>query len=247
MYVHRQAARNAVDGESGQSKSSEIVQLLQRRILMGDIPVGSWLRHGMLAEEFGTSRTPVREALHVLSARGIVTIVRNRGVRVDGHSSRDIRELGEVSSELEGLAAELAAARIDDSQLERLHAAWQGFREAIEEFIDRPSKDRNMDVATRWVDANDEFHSTVLEASGNHPLIETIADIHRRYPPQNTLYAVYAGNTRLLRKNLDEHDGIANAIRRHDESAARRLMTGHIRGAVEDTVRWAEDNGLVRE
>lgn len=230
----------------GPNKSNEIVEVLQRRILTGDIPVGSWLRHEALAEEFGTSRTPVREALHILNAQGIVTIVRNRGARVNGHSSRDIRELGEVSSELEGFAAELAAERIDDTQLEQMHKAWRGFREAIQEFVDRPSKDRNMDIAAHWVAANHEFHDVIVEASGNRHLLETITDIRRRLP-QNSLYAAYAGNSRLLRKNLDEHDAIADAIARHDGPTARRLMTAHIRAAVEDTARWAEDNGLVRE
>ena len=88
--------------------SERVVEELQRRILNGQIPVGSWLRHSTIAEEFGVSRTPVREALRVLHAQGIVTIVRNRGARVNGHSGRDVRELGEVRAALEGLAAELA-------------------------------------------------------------------------------------------------------------------------------------------
>jgi DNA-binding GntR family transcriptional regulator len=226
--------------------SAEIAQVLQRRILLGEIPVGSWLRHEALAEEFGTSRTPVREALHVLNAQGIVTIMRNRGAQVNGHSSRDIRELGEVRSELEGFAAELAAERISDEKLERLLGAWRGFQDAIEAFVDLPTKERDERTAARWVEANDEFHSVILEAAGNRQLSESITDIHHRLP-RNSSYAAYAGHSRLLQRNLDEHDAIAKAIARHDGVAARRLMTAHIRGAVEATVRWMEDNALVRE
>ena len=115
----------------GGALSDRLVVELQRRILLGEVPVGSWLRHGTIAEEFGVSRTPVREALRVLQSQGIVTIVQNRGARVNGHSGRDIRELGEVRAELEGLAAELAADRIDDRQLDLMQNAWRGFEDAI--------------------------------------------------------------------------------------------------------------------
>lgn len=229
-----------------QGRAEEIVQALQRRILTGEVPIGSWLRHEALAEEFGTSRTPVREALHVLNARGIVRIERHRGAQVAGHSARDIRDLGEVRAELEGFAAELAADRIDDDQLERMRGAWAGFRSAIEEFVDRPVEDRTAETAAAWVDANNVFHTVITEASGNRQLLLSIADIHRRLP-QNISFAAYAGKSRLLRRNLDEHDEVADAITRHDSRAARKAMAAHIRNAVEATARWAEDHGLVRD
>lgn len=240
---------------SGESaRAEEIVQVLQRRILTGEVPVGSWLRHEALAAEFGTSRTPVREALHVLNSRGIVTIVRNRGARVDGHSSRDLRELGEVRAELEGYAAELAAERIGDDQLERLRGAWREFRAAIEDPAPAEQEDpapaeqedqAPAEQAAAWAEANGVFHNVIIEAAGNRQLALSLADIHRRLP-QNTSYAAYAGNVRSLRRNLAEHDEIAAAIARRDGAAARRMMTAHIRDAVEATNRWAEDNGLVR-
>jgi DNA-binding GntR family transcriptional regulator len=238
--------RQADPGGSARGRADEIVEVLQRRILMGEIAVGSWLRHEALAEEFRTSRTPVREALRILDAQGIVSIIRNRGARVDGHSSRDLRELGEVRAELEGFAAQLAAERIEDAQLERLRGAWQGFRTAIDEFLDLTPAERAVQTAPAWVEANGLFHTIIAEASGNRQLVQTIGDIHRRLP-QNTSFAAYAGRIRLLQHNLAEHDEIAQAIADGDGAAARRAMTAHIRNAVEATSRWAEDNGLVRE
>ncbi|GAA5118853.1 GntR family transcriptional regulator [Pseudonocardia adelaidensis] len=230
----------------GRTSSVAIAQALQRRILTGEIAVGSWLRHEALAAEFGISRTPIREALHVLQARGIVTIVRNRGARVNGHSSRDIRELGEVRSELEGFAAQLAAERITDEQLEQLRGSWRGFRDAIEEFVQKPSQERDAETAARWVAANDEFHNLILEASGNRQLRVSIQEIHHRLPP-NSSYLAYSGRERLLRQNLAEHDKIAEAIGRNDGATARRLMTAHIRRAVMATVDWMEGKGLLRD
>lgn len=63
--------------------ADRIVAVLQHKILSGKIPVGAWLRHSALAEEFGVSRTPVREALRILASQGIVTIRPNSGARVD--------------------------------------------------------------------------------------------------------------------------------------------------------------------
>lgn len=240
-------ASRATHRDSGESnKVNQIVEALQRRILTGDIAVGSWLRHEALAEEFGTSRTPVREAIQILNSHGIVTIVRNRGARVNGHSSRDIKDLGEVRAELEGFAAELAAERINDEQLERLYAAWRGFKEALADVFDHPTQEGDAQAAARWGDANDEFHNVIVEASGNRQLIDTIADIHRRYP-KNTSYVAFAGNSRLLDRNLDEHHEITDAIARNDGTSARRLMTAHLRASSAATARWAEDRDHARQ
>lgn len=226
-------AHVADDGDL--AKSDEIVLALQRRILLGEQPVGSWLRHAALAEEFGTSRTPVREALRVLHAQGIVTIVKNRGARVNGHSSRDIRELGELRAELEGFAAFLAAQRISDEQIERMHAAWRNF----DPTPGAPDRGR------RWAEANDAFHSVIVEASGNRQLAQSLRDIHSRLPA-NISYAAYDGNTRLLQRNLAEHEAIADAITDGKDTQARELMAQHVRSSLDATIRWAEEHDLFR-
>ena len=104
---------------------------IQQRIMSGAIPFGSWLRQETLASEFGVSRTPVREALRKLEARGLVALVPQRGAVVRGPTTREIREAYQVRAELEGLAAELAAARIDDDELRRLREAEELFRRSV--------------------------------------------------------------------------------------------------------------------
>lgn len=229
------------DDDADVALSDRLVEELQRRIFSGDLPVGSWLRHAALADEFGVSRTPVREALRILGAQGIVTIVPNRGARVNGHSGRDIRELGAVRAELEGLAAELAAQRIDDDELTRLQSAWQSYDLAV---ADRPPATGNEadyeQARALWATANDEFHSVILEASGNRQLALSIAEVSRRLP-RNSAFSAYAGNSRLLRQNSDEHKAIAEAIANGDAKRARAAMTRHIRSSAEAMARWAED------
>src|SRR3954454_17732051 len=89
---------------------------LQARVLSGEFPSGTRLRQETLAEEFGVSRTPVREALRKLQATGLVELQPNRGALVRGLSLREIRDAYEVRAELEALAAELAAERIRRDQ-----------------------------------------------------------------------------------------------------------------------------------
>ena len=225
--------------------SEGLVEELQRRIITGQIPVGTWLRHSAVAEEFGTSRTPVREALRILHAQGIVTIVQNRGARVNGHSGRDIRDIGQVRAELEGLAAELAATRMDDERQERMILAVRDFEAAIEDY--KVDRDRMFkpEAAQRWREANEAFHSSIVAASGNPQIVASIASLSRRLP-RNLSYSAYAGNTRALIQNLREHDAVAQAITGKDGRAARRLMIRHVVASMEATARWTEHNNTLR-
>lgn len=211
--------------------ADRIVAVLQRRILSGEIPVGTWLRHGALAEEFGVSRTPVREALRILASQNIVTIRPNSGARVDGQSGRVIREIGQVRAELEGLAAELACELISDEQLDRLTGSWREFQQRM--------KESREDLSEIWAQSNDAFHSVILEASGNRQLAITIGELRKRLP-HNLSFAAYSGNSRLIARNLAEHEAIARAILEQDAAVARRLMVEHIRSSIDATARWVE-------
>jgi len=229
----------------GSAKSDRVVVELQRRILVGEIPIGTWLRHGAIAEEFGVSRTPVREALRVLQAQGIVTIARNRGARVNGHSGRDIRELGEVRAELEGLAAELAADRIDNRQMDVMNKAWLSFETTIRDLA-TTGPEPTPAAGAQWAEANQMFHGAIIEASGNFQLMLSIDDLGRRLP-RNASYTVYGRNSRLLQQNVDEHRAVADAIVRRDGAGAREAMRAHIVSSAESMARWAEDNARLRE
>ncbi|WP_024934384.1 GntR family transcriptional regulator [Actinomadura welshii] len=223
--------------ESDTSLVDQLVDELQRRIFNGELGVGTWLRHAALAEEFGVSRTPVREALRVLAAQGIVTIAQNRGARVNGHSARDIRDLGSVRAQLEGFASELAADHISDAQLARMHAACKRFTQDIA----RPDAEAGSQApAVRWAEANQAFHSVILEASGNRQLALSLADINRRLP-RNSAYAAYSGSSRLLQQNAREHQAIADAIANGDGRRARGAMVKHINSSAEAMARWIED------
>lgn len=222
------------------SLSDRLVDELQRRILSGAIPVGSWLRHNNIAAEFGISRTPVREALRVLGSRGIVTIVQNRGARVNGHSATEIRELGQVRAELEGFAAERAVQWINDDQLAEMQDALDRFAVAMDDYAVDPAQSRTPGANTRWAETNECFHGSILRGSGNRQLLLSIEDISRRLP-RNSNYPVYAGNSRLLQHNFAEHQAVADAIIAGNAKKARTAMVKHIRSSTESLARFIED------
>jgi DNA-binding GntR family transcriptional regulator len=206
---------------------------IQARVLSGATPVGTRLRQEALADEFGVSRTPVREALRQLQASGLVELLPNRGAVVRGPSAREIREAYEVRAELEGLAAELAAERISDRDLRRLQEAQRLFQDAVETLIARrarrrePWKDESL-----WVQANDLFHQAILDASANARLADTIADLHRSFP-RNLTWAALSRSSRLLEENVEQHQAVLDAIERRDPAEARRSMVEHVRSAGE--------------
>jgi DNA-binding GntR family transcriptional regulator len=215
--------------DGGQALVDQLAATIRSRVLSGEIAVGSRLRQEPLAAEFGVSRTPIREALRQLQANGLVDLQPNRGAVVRGPSVREIREAYEVRAELEGLAAELAAARIRDAQLRDLQKAERLFRRSLSGLRSERRRDGSS-TDGEWMRANDLFHRVIQEAAGNERLIALVEDLHRNFP-RNLTWAALSGSSALLEQNVEEHRGILEAIERHDGQTARKRMIGHVRHA----------------
>jgi DNA-binding GntR family transcriptional regulator len=219
-----------------------LASTIQARVLNGEIVRGTRLPQEALAAEFGVSRTPVREALRKLQASGVVEVLPNRGAVVRGPSAREIRESYEVRRELEGLAAELATARMGDADLLRLREAEELFRRSVSQLIagQRHGRDASpWDEHDAWVHANDLFHDTIVEAAGNRRLAEVLGDLRRSFPRELTWSALSA-NSRRLEDDVLQHGAILDAIVRRDAAEARDRMVAHIRTAGELVVHYFE-------
>jgi DNA-binding GntR family transcriptional regulator len=211
----------------------QLAATIRTRVLSGEIAVGERLPQERLAAEFGVSRTPIREALRKLQAAGIVEVQPNRGAIVRGSTAREIREAYEVRAELEGLAAELAATRIQDGQLQELHAAQRLFGRSIARLVARGVDERSADDANgEWTRANDLFHSVIQDAAGNERLAGIVGELHRSFP-RGLTWAALRRSSRLLEQNVEEHHAILEAIERRDAEEARRSMVAHVRHAGE--------------
>jgi DNA-binding GntR family transcriptional regulator len=206
---------------------------LQARMVSGELVSGTRLRQEALAEEFGVSRTPIREALRKLQASGLVELQPNRGALVRGPSSREIRDAYEVRAELEGLAAELAAERIQQAQVDGLHEAQSEFRETLARMMRVRSDGAGVvpdEEIERWRHANDRFHQLIQDAAANDVLVATLVHLHRSFPRDLTRIVLGESAT-LLAENVHEHEGILDAIEHRNAAAARKKMIKHVRHA----------------
>jgi DNA-binding GntR family transcriptional regulator len=206
---------------------------LQARMVSGELVSGTRLRQEALAEEFGVSRTPIREALRKLQASGLVELQPNRGALVRGPSSREIRDAYEVRAELEGLAAELAAERIQQAQVDGLHEAQSEFRETLARMMRVRSDGAGVvpdEEIERWRHANDRFHQLIQDAAANDVLVATLVHLHRSFPRDLTRIVLGESAT-LLAENVHEHEGILEAIEHRNAATARKRMIKHVRHA----------------
>jgi DNA-binding GntR family transcriptional regulator len=210
-------------GGSHRPLRDKVVGELRRRIVDGVYEPGDRLTEERLAEDFGVSRNPVREAIRVLEAEGFLTAQPRRGAVVASMSAEDLEDLFDVRGALEVLAARLAAERIDPSGaavLDRLLARARTTR-------------RVADLAA----LNTRFHDTVSTMSGNTLLTGMMEPLHGR------LQWVYRQSVEArAAKSWAEHRELATAIRAGDAEAAAAAARAHVTAARQSALAVA--NGI---
>lgn len=231
---------------SSEQLVSNLADRIIAKIVAGEYPPGSRLRQEVLAEEFSVSRTPIREALRHLEAKGVIHHRPNQGAIVLAPNARDIREIYQVRAELEGLAVSLAVEWITDEQVERMHRAQKRFAETVDKLIAarKSNVKAHLKSVPNWVEANDEFHGVVIEASGNRRLKQVIQDLHVGFT-RNIMLSALTMDGRRMRENVSQHEEILSAITRHVEIEARKAMTHHILRSGELVVWWLESQGTL--
>jgi DNA-binding GntR family transcriptional regulator len=202
--------------------------VIENAIIAGELPPGTVLRQEQLSERFAVSRTPVREALRQLTALGIVDFVPNRGVRVRELSRADLREAFLVRAELEGLAAELAAPRLSESDHGALADAERRFADLTHAVLQTSGTgDVDPTVLSDWFHANERFHDTILRAAGS-PLLERMAKSVRRVFHAQAVWAISPEISQLYEENLLQHRAIREALAAGSPRGARALVSEHV-------------------
>lgn len=206
--------QNGRSGAPGETLADRIRRALEADISSGRLEPGSKLDEQELAEQFGVSRTPVREAFRLLAASHLVELRGRQGAVVRTISAQSLIEMFQVMAELEGLCARLAARRANPAQLGRI--------EAIHKRLEDVSASGDVDL---FYDVNQEFHEAVYEASCNGFL----ADQTRRLRNQVAAYRRRVTHRpSRIPKTLKEHGEVIAAIRTHDDEAAQRAMRDHV-------------------
>jgi DNA-binding GntR family transcriptional regulator len=210
------------------TKADEIAVAIEAAIASGDIPADTVLRQGRLAAQFGVSRTPIREALRLLAAEGLVSFSPNRGVRVRAVGAGELTEAFRIRAELEGLAAELATARIGVDELAQLERAESRYAELTHTLIESPSAADRSTIAVDWLRANDEFHRIIVRAAGS-PMLERVVDTVRRQFSGQVLWETDgAALGRIVDPGLLEHRLVREAMLAGAPDAARDVMRRHV-------------------
>jgi DNA-binding GntR family transcriptional regulator len=192
----------------------QVAEQLRTRIYAHALAPGAWIDEQSLADEFGISRTPMREALKVLAAEGLVILKPRRGCYVAQMSERDLDEIFPVLALLEGRVAEEAIQRLTDADSARL--------EAIHAELERHGA---VNDANHFFESNQAFHNALQELAGNRWLSQMIDDTRK------FLKLTRRDSLRLdgrIHQSLLEHRDIMAALRTRDAAAAARCMHNHI-------------------
>ncbi|MDQ0394365.1 GntR family transcriptional regulator [Labrys monachus] len=199
---------------SAASHANEIVAKLEAEILQGRLPPGTKLDERALAERFGVSRTPVREALHRLSASGLVGLGGRQGAQIVRLQVSDLLDAFFVVAELEGMAARLAARRIRPEEREVLRA--------LHEECARHCADGDEEA---FFLANTDFHSAIIKASRNRILQDQLRNARLLVAPYR-YYATFRPGRMV--SSIPEHEEIMTAIFQGDGAKAASLMSAHV-------------------
>jgi DNA-binding GntR family transcriptional regulator len=188
---------------------------LRTLIIEGELAPGSKLNERELSERLGVSRTPLREAFRMLAADGLLVQLPNRGAQVVAMSRDDVRDAFEVMAALEGLAGELAAARITDAEVEGLRAL-QAEMDAAHAASDLPAYYR----------VNREIHDRLNAIAANPVLANTYRALNAR------LHALrFRSNLNQMKWDaaVAEHRSMIAALAARDGAALRDLLIRHLR------------------
>ncbi len=194
-----------------------VADTLRERILAGEFAPGERLAEERLSAEMGVSRMPVREALRMLAAEGVVTILPRRGASVTAYTPAQVQELVEVRATLESLNAKLAARRKDPQQIAELQRVLAAGTKITEK----------TDLATIQ-ENNARFHEA-LEAIGANSVLSSIV---RSLRDRTALIFARQSRSRV-RENWKEHAGIVRAVIAGDAELAALLAERHVYNAAE--------------
>ena len=210
---------DAVSKSADEGRSTTF-ERLRRLILEGEYGPDERLVEEQLAERLGVSRTPVRQALTMLEAEGLVEISPNRGATVCSFGVKEVWDIYDLRAVLEGYAARRAGERIEPIELDRLHKlAYE-----MEGLASQPSSDHE-DEIRRLVAANREFHDIVVFASRNKRLgllIRPTVEI----PLMFKAFFWYTPHERSISNHY--HRQILNALEQRDGERAEIVMREHV-------------------
>jgi len=199
------------------SLHAELLEQLREYISEGNLADGMRIPERILCEKFHISRTPLREALKVLAAEGLIELLPNRGARVRQLSEKELRELFDLMGGLEALAGRIACERITEEEIQRIEKLHQEMyffylRKDLHEYFRR----------------NREIHEAIVNAAGNQSLTDMYNAVYARVR-RDRYTANTVTETDRWSAAMREHELILDALRRRAGSELSEILFMHLR------------------
>ena len=192
----------------------KVADMLRDLIMTGKLKEGDKIKENELCETLGISKTPLREALRVLSVEGLIRLVPHRGSFVTKPTFEEISEMFAVMSLLEGFCAREACAKMtqkDFDRLEKLHAKLE------ENFVKSDQEE--------YIRINNQYHSFVQKIAGNRTLNQIVNGLRKKI----LLYRFQSLNlSSRFEHSIREHRDLLDAFRQRDRASAETLMRQHL-------------------
>jgi DNA-binding GntR family transcriptional regulator len=197
----------------------DVADKLREQIFSKKLLPGSWLDEQSLADQFGISRTPMREAIKVLASEGLVTIKMRRGAYVTEVFRSDLEQIFTILSLLEGQAAKEAATKATEAQLNLL--------DHLHHRLETAAADRDIE---QFFEINVKFHELIQEIAGNRWMNGVVADLRKvlKLHRRDSLTS-----TGRLQNSLLEHREILRALLKRDVAASESAMQKHLANGLE--------------
>ncbi|WP_053363429.1 GntR family transcriptional regulator [Bacillus sp. FJAT-27251] len=195
------------------TKTEKVYIKLLDNIKTGKVRPGSRLVIAQIAREFNVSEIPVREAIQRLAQEGYITLTPHAAPTVKGLSSDEVRQIFEIRSSLESLAAKLAVDHISNTHIKDLEQILEESKEICED-----------EDFEGYLKANTYFHKSLYQHCNNEMLIKMINDItglSARYPN-------YYQNKEIMQVSIKEHEEILDALKIRDAELIERLTKNHL-------------------
>lgn len=201
------------------SRGDLIAEQLEEAVINGEIPAGSRLDETSIAAQFGVSRTPVREALHILCGRGFAEREPYKGVIVTQISAQRIDEMFEAMAELEATCGRLASHRMtmsERAELENMHHEMNAFADQGDH--------------AAYNEHNTHFHSLIFQGCHNSDLIAAAQNLRLKLAP---FRKYQLKDAERIKRSCGEHQLIVDAILNQDPKATETALRRHLLSAAQ--------------
>lgn len=223
---------DSIDSLSRPTLHEELVERLQQMISEGVLVGGDKVPERELCEKLGVSRTPMREALKVLAADGLLILEPNRGARVRVITIEELEEAFPVMGAFEALAGELACQHISEKQLEQLRQSHEHMMRCFEA-RDMPG----------YFKSNQSIHEIIMTAAGN----ETLSAMHQSLASRirRTRYLANMSADRW-QQAVDEHAEILQAIEARDSERLSAILKLHLANKFSTVRQWLQSQEVAK-